>query len=616
MTRSPSNLFIDIETYSHINLKKCGYFRYAEKASLLLFAYSYGQEIHVIDVKHGEAVPLQVIQDINDPSVQKWAHNAAFEITVLTHLGYATDCSQWRCSMVLARYLALPASLDELGKALNVEHKKLATGKKLIQKFCTPSRYKTTEEEWVEFKQYCEYDVRATIEIVKALHSYDNVNIWQEWCLDQKINTIGLPIDEKFTSAASVLADMNRLSVIESVKKETGLANPNSRNQVLAYLRQEIDAPNLTKKTVTELLKQSNLSDKMRFLLVAREQMSKSSLRKFESLLNAKNEDGRLRGAFAFYGSRTGRWAGRVFQPQNLPRPILKSKSLEVAREIVKRSSINVFNMLYDDVSGVLSSLIRTCIAAEIITVADYHGIESVMAGWLSGCETLLQLYRTDKDPYIDLAAIIYKKAYEKVTKEERQTAKPCFLGGIYGLGANGLVSYAQQYRVDIPVRAAKEHIDALRKRYKEIPAMWYAIEKSVSEAMASYKRIWVNERVSFSRDANFLKCHLPSDRILYYYKPEYHEEGLTYIEKTRKYTYGARLFENIVQAISRDILVNGLFNTDRAGMKIIGHVHDEIMVEGDCLQELVKAMTTNPKWCDAPITADGYTGKYYSKGG
>lgn len=634
-------LHIDIETYSDANLPKTGAQFYARHPStrVMLFAYSYGQDVKLVDLERGESIPEQVIADMHDPAVIKFAHNAAFERACLSNvLGIKCDPEQWRCTMVWAMSLSLPGSLEKLSTVLKLssDEAKMSEGKRLIGKFCLPGADPQSEiygDDWNLFRKYCINDVRAEMGVARRLANYSMPeHEWQAWATDQRVNDNGLPIDSELVARILTVAQEHKEETLNLSTQLTGLDNPNSRTQLIQWLSSHgVDVDDLQAGTVAQLLK-GKLPDVVRDVLEQRQQLSKASLAKFDALKRATCDDERLRGAFQFAGAgRTGRFAGRIFQPQNLPRPTLGESDIDEARTLVRHCDTETMAMLYDDLSGVLSSLIRSVIAApkgKKLVVADYASIESIMVAWCAQSDYLIKLFQDGLDPYKDFATKIYNIKYDDVTKQQRSFAKPAVLGCGYGLGAKGLQNYAAVFGMQMSMKEAKKQVDTFRESYADIPKFWSELETAVSQSMASKGKKVQAGRFTFQFDGKFLILGLPSNRNLYYYQPKMDMGGfgrmeLTYMGRepgSRIGTHPGKIVENVVQAVARDLLIEGLKNTEKAGFEIVGHVHDEIicLVDEDdesAEQRLIEAMTRTPAWCkDAPVRADGYCAPYYRK--
>lgn len=626
-------LHIDLETYSGTDLKKAGGYRYAADPSfrVLLFGYSWQDEksVNVIDMEHGEQLPRVVRDAVCNPRIQKVAHNANFERVCLSrHFGEPVPAEEWRCTAAWARSLALPGSLGKLGEVLGLplDAAKDKKGTKLIRKFCTPGRKQTDlfSEAWLDFIEYCRQDITAEKAVFDYLSRYPlPASEWELWALDQRINDRGIPVDTGLSRQIQNIEHDLRELLEKRIKKITGVSNPNSRDQLRAWLESQcVSAPDLTAATVQNLLSGPTEEGEIREVLKARQQLARSSLAKLAALERAE-VDGRMKGAFLFHGANTGRWVGKLFQPQNLPRPIIKQSEIPAAREIVQETDAETWAILYDDPMGALSSLVRSVIAPKtgLISVADLSSIESVMAAWIAGSEYLLELFRSGRDPYKDFASKIYDTPYDKITKKQRNMMKPCVLGRQYGMGAAGLSRYAEAMGILLPEQTAKEHIKIWNQNHGEIIAAWKDIQDACLNAIESPGKNFEACRCTFHRDPVFLIVGLPCNRRLCYrdaqkvqgsYGPE-----VAYKDAYRGWirTFGARMFENIVQAVSRDVLACGMAHANKAGLEIFGHVHDEVMVEGAHLPQLIKAMTTPPDWClDAPIKAEGYESTFYRK--
>lgn len=635
------NLHIDLETYSEANLPKCGGHYYARHPTtrVLLLAYAYGDdEPRIVDLEHGEEIPETLLRGLVDPTVVKWAHNAAFERAVLRHaLGVPCDPDQWRCTMVWAMSLSLPAGLDKLSEVLKLgDAAKNADGKRLIRKFCTPggnAQLAIDDGDWRRFREYCLQDVRAEQAVANRLSRYALPAFeWAAWATDQRVNDTGLPIDTELVRAVLGVAKTHLESALAEAVQTTQLANPNSREQALGWLSQRgVAADDMQGGTVDALLS-GPLPEDVRRFLECRQQTSRASLSKFDALERAVCDDGRLRGAFQFAGAgRTGRFAGRIFQPQNLPRPTIPEDDIDAARRIVRTADAPTMALLYDDVSGVLSSLVRSVIAApsgKKLVVADYSSIESVMIAWCARSEYLLKLYHDGLDPYKDFATKLYGCRYEDVTKQQRTFCKPAVLGAGYGMSAGGLKKYAEAFGMAMDDREASRQIDTFRKAYSDIPAFWQTLDDAVREAMGRKREPVTAGRFRLCFDGKFLTIQLPVGRSLYYYQPRLEPNAwgrpeLTYMGRepgVRIGTHPGKIVENLVQAVARDLLVQGLRNVEAAGFEVVGHVHDEIIALADenddgAVGRLVAAMTAAPDWCkDAPVRADGYEAPYYRK--
>jgi len=635
------NLFIDIETYSAADLGRIGPYRYAADPDfrLLLLAWSPDSEpVQVLDIEHGEEIPKRLMDALTDPQVTKWAHNAGFERVCLHQwLRMPMPSEQWRCTQAWARYLALPGSLADLSDLFKLgERAKLQDGKRLIDLFCVPNKKRSLDlfdDDWDLFKEYCARDVEAEIAVWERLRQYPMPESeWAVWEIDQKINDAGIPVNATLADQIRWLSDKHREELIKRAQTLTGLVNPNSPPQLQGWLKAEgLDIDNMQAKTVDQALRRTK-PGVVQEVLAIRQQLARSAVKKCDVVIGAEIKN-RIKGAFKYCGADTHRWAGRIFQPQNLPRPTISTKDIHTARGIILNGTdIDTLSMLYDDVSSVLTSLIRAIIEApdgKVLVVADYSSIESVMAAWCAESEYLLNLFRHGRDPYKDFATKIFNVKYEEVTKHQRSLAKPCVLGGQYGLGAAGLKRYAEAFGIELSDDDAKKQINAYREAYSDIPVMWNNLERAVFQAVQKPHEPVIAGRFSFLCDGRFLILTLPSGRALYYYQPSLEagrfkgKDNFHYLSrgKNKVGVHAGLLTENIVQSVSRDLLAIGVLHVAKdPGLEIVGHVHDEILALADeddetALERMIAAMTQTPEWCpDAPIRAEGYIAKYYKK--
>lgn len=459
---------------------------------------------------------------------------------------------------------------------------------------------------------------------------------WQAWQLDADINRRGLPIDLDLVHAAIAIDTQNREHLTERAMELMGIANPNSRDQFLEWLQgEDVDIDTLRKADVAAL-RVGELEPHVREALDIRADLSKSSTKKYYALAEATGSDGRLRGCFQFNGAaRTGRWAGRLFQPHNLPRGSIKPEFLGTARTAVKTGDYNLLSSLYGSVSDVLVSCVRTAIAApagSMLVVADYASIETVMIAWAAECPALLDVFRNGRDAYKDMAARLFRIPYTQVSKEQRNYAKPIVLGCGYMLGARGMIAYAKGYGVEMTEADAEAAVAAYREGYPEVVQFWRLLDAAARRAIENPGKVFKAGRFRFKVEGDFLLLRLPSERKLAYYQPAINPDGrygpeITYMGRDygnswdRISTHPGKICENIIQAIARDLLVEGLFHASHdPALEIVGHVHDEILVlanEGDdeALDRLMDAMRSMPAWAeDAPVGAAGWTGQFYCK--
>lgn len=461
-------------------------------------------------------------------------------------------------------------------------------------------------------------------------------NEWRAWRLDQAINRGGLPIDLDLVHAAVAIDTEHRARLTARAVELMQIENPNSRDQIIKWLQgEDVELDTLRKADVSALLS-GELPPDVREALEIRAELSKSSTRKYYALTEATGDDGRLRGCFQFNGAaRTGRWAGRLFQPHNLPRGNVKPEDIGTARAVVATGDYEFAATLYPSVSDLLASCVRTVIAAppgKKLVVADYAGIETVMIAWAADCPSLLDVFRSGRDAYKDMAARLFNIDYAAVTKAQRAYAKPIVLGCGYMLGAKGLVAYAVGYGVEMSEQEAAKAVTSYRESYCEVVKFWHRVDAAAKYAIRNAGKIVKAGRFAFKVEGDFLLLKLPSGRKLAYFKPEINPDGrygdeITYMgvdyghQWDRIATHPGKITENIIQAIARDLLVEGLFNAaGDPGLEIIGHIHDEILALTDrddatALERLINGMRQLPDWAaGAPVDAAGWSGPFYCK--
>lgn len=459
---------------------------------------------------------------------------------------------------------------------------------------------------------------------------------WQGWQLDAAINRRGLPIDRALVAGAIQIDAAHRKALTARASTLMGIDNPNSRAQFLAWLQGEHIEVQTLRKAEVAALRADAQSDPVREALEIRAELSKTSVHKYQVLAAATASDGRLRGCFQFHGAaRTGRWAGRLFQPQNLPRGSLAPEALDTARAALKLGDHAFVAASYGSVSDVLVSCVRTAIAApegKQLVVADYASIETVMLAWAAQCEALLSVFRQGRDAYKDMASRLFKVPYGSVSKAQRTYAKPIVLGCGYMLGARGMIDYAAGYGVRMSEHEAAAAVAAYREGYPEIVQFWRLLEAAARRAIEHPGKVFKAHRFRFKREGAFLLLALCSGRKLAYYQPAINLEGrfgpeITYMGRDygsrweRIATHAGKLCENLIQAIARDLLLEGLFHAEATpGLEVVGHVHDEILALADAqddaaLDRLTHAMGQMPAWAaDAPVHAEGWSGSFYCK--
>ena len=652
---------IDIETRSDKDISKCGVYAYTDTPyfDILLFAYSIdGQPVQVVDMANGEEIPENVLVALVDENVIKRAFNVNFERVCLSKylrknypqyfqsysidedtVGDFLNPESWHCSMIHARTLGLPSSLAEVGKVLGIEQQKMTEGKALVKFFCVP--YDTIDgvpqfhypkdypEKWEIFKAYNKRDVEAELEIDRKLLRFPVPNfIWQEFYLDQEINDRGILVDMQLADKAIGLDAEAKEELTAEMKRLTGVENPNSVYQLLDWLEtQGYKSDSLGKTQVQELIKTAK--EPVKSVLQMRLQLSKSSVKKYTAMKNTACSDNRARGMFSFYGaSRTGRWAGRNVQLQNLPQNHLPD--LTEARELVKYGSFEDIQMLYDDVPDILSQLIRTAFITRQgmkFIVADLSAIEARVIAWLAGEEWRMKAFANGEDIYCASASKMFGVPVVKHGENGhlRQKGKiselACGFGGSVGamkaMGADSLgLSDTELKQIVTDWREASPHITEL----------WWAVDRAVKKAVKE-KTATKTHGLLFSYEAGFLFIRLPSGRRLAYAKPyigknKFGGESVTYmgINAQKKWdrleSYGPKFVENCVQGIARDLLMYSMQTLSQ--YFIVGHIHDEMIIEcpkGTKLDEICQQMARTPDWAKGLLLrADGYECSFYKK--
>lgn len=636
-------LSIDLETYSGTPLKGTGVYRYSEDPDfeVLLFAYAFDDDpVRVIDIKQGEHLPPEVVEALTDPAVVKSAFNANFErITIARHFGIPTPPEQWSCTMVHSMMLGLPASLDGVGKALRLDVQKDQAGRRLIQYFsvpCKPTKAnggrtrnlpRHDPEKWQAFIEYCRRDVEVEREIRRRLAKYPIPEREQKlWEIDQKINDRGFLVDLDLARKAIDADAQHQEKLTQEAVKLTGLENPNSVAQLKAWLedREGIEVESLNKETLPKLMDQ--VSPTGRRVLEIRRELAKTSVKKYEAMERAVCSDNRVRGLFQFYGaSRTGRWAGRLVQVQNLPGT--KLPDLELARKLLKEGRFEDIDMLFGSLPDVLSQLIRTAFIppkGKKLLVCDYSAIEARVIAWLAGEEWRLEVFRTHGKIYEASASQMFGVPIEQITKgsELRQKGKVAELALGYQGGPGALISMGA-LDMGLSEDELPELVTAWRRSNPKIVKFWRDVEEAAIRAVKDKRPVKLQYDIAFIPEPGILFLQLPSGRRLAYAKPRleiderFGKECITYMgEKNRLKTYGGKLTENIVQATARDCLAEAMIRLDNAGYDIVAHVHDEIIAEGDQdIKEMEAVMSEPIPWAPGlPLRADGFETEFYRK--
>ena len=649
-----SVLGIDLETYSDVDIRKGGLYKYAENSEILLFAYAYDDRpVQVVDLACGERLPETVLHDLTNPDVIKTAFNAAFEMHVLDHwLRIRLDPVQWFCTMVQSYTLGLPGSLKDVGKVLGLptDKQKLSTGRRLIQYFCKPckptkanggrtrNRPGDAPDKWELFKTYNGQDVEAERAIRKKVARFNPTPTERKlWCLDQKINDAGVLIDETLVDQAIALDARIKEDVLEKAARLTGMPNPNSNAQLLDWFEeQESFRPQtLDKQTRAELIKSGTLSPKTKQMLIYKQLLAKTSVKKYVAMRTAECHDGRVHGMLQFYGAaRTGRWAGRLVQLHNLPQNHLED--LDDAREMVKAGDLDGLTIFYDNPSDVLSQLIRTAFVAgkgKRFIVADFSAIEARVIAWYADEAWRQKAFADGKDIYCASASQMFGVPVVKhgINGDLRQKGKVAELACGYGGGVNALKAFGAD-KMGLTEAHMKDIVRMWRQSSPHIVRMWGEIEKAAKAAIRHKgARVTYRHGLEFYTRAGLLFIKLPSGRSIAYAKPcieiedEYNRETLTYAGVTlsggwgRCHTWGGKLVENIVQATARDCLAMAMLRLDEAGYKIVMHVHDEVILEmpyGEgSLEEAAGIMGQPIDWAPGLLLrADGYETPYYKK--
>lgn len=642
-------LSIDLETYSDADISKTGVYRYCESPEfeILLFGYSMdGAPVQLVDLANGERLPDEVLNALTDPAITKWAFNASFERICLSHWlgmpsGSYLDPKQWRCSMIWSAYLGLPLSLAGVGAVLNLDKQKLDNGKDLIRYFCKPCRPTMKNGErtrnlprhdpgkWEQFKFYNIRDVETEMEIQGKLSRFPvPESVWDEYHLDQEINDRGIRLDMQLVRNAIAADGRSRDDLTAQMQALTALDNPNSVAQMKSWLNDHgMEIGSLGKKEVAAMLKEA--PHDLREALLLRQQLAKSSVRKYQAMKNCVCADGRVHGMFMFYGAnRTGRFAGRLVQLQNLPQNHMPD--LEQARALVRTGNYETLQMLYDSVPDVLSELIRTAFIpyeGGKFIVADFSAIEARVIAWMAGEKWRLDVFKNGGDIYCASASQMFGVPVEKhgINGHLRQKGKIAELALGYG-GSVGALKAMGALEMGIPEEELKPLVDVWRDANPNIANLWWDVDSAVKEAV-DLRTSSKTHGIQFVYESGFLFICLPSGRRLAYVKPRIGEsrfggESVTYegVGGTKKWerleSYGPKFVENIVQAISRDILCCAM-KTLRC-CNIVAHVHDEIIIEADpkvSLEAICEQMGRTPSWADGLILrADGYETPFYKK--
>lgn len=642
-------LEIDIETFSSTDLKKAGVYKYAESPDfeILLFGYSIdGGEIRVVDLASGENLPEEVLRALKDPGVIKWAFNSQFERICLSMWlglshGQYLDPRSWKCSMVWSAYLGLPLSLEGVGAVLGLEKQKLTEGKDLIKYFCTPCRPTIANGQrtrnlachdpvrWEQFKAYNARDVEVEIAIQKKLAKFPVPNsVWEEFHLDQEINDRGVTLDMTLVQNAIKADGSTRTEILERMKNLTGLENPNSVQQLKEWLKERgLETDTLGKKAVADLIKRA--PKPLEEVLLLRQQLAKSSVKKYQVMENVACRDNRARGLFQFYGAnRTGRWAGRLLQPQNLPRNDMPD--LKEARDLVCSGNISALKLLYDSVPELLSQLIRTAFIPKNgckFIVADFSAIEARVIAWLAKERWRNEVFATGGDIYCASASKMFKVPVVKngVNGHLRQKGKISELALGYG-GSIGALKAMGALEMGLTEEELQPLVTTWRAANLNIVRFWWDVDRAAMRAVRERTPTEI-QGIRFYYQSGMLFITLPSRRRLVYVKPRigtnrFGSDCVTYegIGGARRWerveSYGPKFVENVVQAISRDLLSHAMKNLKH--LPIVMHIHDEIVIEAPrevSTEEICQVMSETPPWAkELLLRAEGFECDFYQK--
>ena len=640
------HLSIDIETFSDIDIQKAGAYRYAqsEQFRIMLFAYSFdGEDVQVIDLENGEEIPHFILTALQDKDVIKHAYNAAFEWYCLNRAGIKTPLDQWQCTMVHAMYLSLPAGLANTGEALGIpeDKKKSAVGKQLIRYFCVKP-YKPDAVKWKAFKEYNRQDVVSEMEIENRLSGFPVPELeWERWRQDIAMNAYGVKVDTELVNGAIKIQERCEEELLTEAIRLTQLENPNSPTQLLNWVNaQGYPLENTQKATIESALKE-DLPLKVRRVLEIRQQLGKTSVKKYEAMTNTIGEGDRVRGISQFYGaSKTGRFSGRLVQMQNLPRNYLEP--LAETRECVKRQNYETLKLLFDSIPDTLSQLIRTAFIPSTgnqFVVADFSAIEARVIAWLARETWVQEVFATHGKIYEATASQMFHVPIEKIVKGNpeyalRQKGKVATLALGYQGGTNALISMGA-LKMGLSEEELPEIVARWRAANQRIVALWSSVGSYALRTVRDGRARQVNDLIfrmeqDLKHGLRFLTIELPSKRKLFYCKPyiglnQFGSESLffyTQNQTTKKWeessTFGGKLVENIVQGIARDCLCETLDRITSKGYKIVFHVHDEVIVDAGMdltVEELCSIMAEPIPWAKGLILKGaGFSGQFYQK--
>lgn len=653
-------LYIDIETYSSVDITKSGAYKYIESPDFEILIVGYALNdgpVTVVDLAQGEELSDFFLEALHDPKCLKVAHNAVFERLSFRRIGHDVPAEQWYCTSVKAAYCGLPLSLDNVSKVLDLQDKKLEVGKTLIRYFscpCKPTKIngdrtrnypEHAPDKWEMYKEYNKYDVLAEREIYKLLEKYTIPESERRlYAVDQHINDRGITVDVELATAAIDIDTLYTQTLLDKATALTGLDNPNSLTQIKKWVLQNTgcEITSLAKGEIENVAEDfANYPDVLE-LLNLRKELSKTSVKKYYAMINCACSDNRVRGTFQFYGaSRTGRWAGRLLQLQNLAKNHVSN--IELPRELVRRKDLDAVEMLYGQVADILSQLIRTALIApegKTLAVADFAAIEARVISWLAGEQWRMDVFAGDGKIYEATGARMFGVPIESITKgsEMRDKSKISELALGFGGSINALRRMGGE-----KMGLSDTEMKSLVKRWRDanpcIVYLWEDVERAAKEAVKYRRRsVAANGKLTFECDGDNLMVRLPSGRQLFYRhatiktKPKPNVPTMTptiwyegVVQETKHWgeidTYGGKLVENCVQAIARDLMASTLMSLDEAGHEVIAHIHDEVIVEVEKSSakqkyaEIVSLMEKTPDWAEGlPLKADGYITPFYLK--
>lgn len=653
-------LFIDVETFSSVDIKDSGAYKYIESPDFEILIIGYALDdgpVNIVDLAQGEEMPEEFEEALLDPECMKVAHNAVFERLSFKQIGYNIPAEQWYCTSVKAAYCGLPLSLDGVSKALNLTDKKLDTGKALIKYFSCPCKATRVNgmrtrnypehapEKWEMYKEYNKYDVLAEREIFKRLEAYIIPDIERKmYVLDQNINDRGILVDMELAESAIAVDNTYTSILTQHAQQLTGLENPNSPVQIRQWIEKTTgcDVMSLSKETMPDLLEEFADYPDVIELLNIRKKLSKTSIKKYYAMLNCAMKDHRVRGTFQFYGAnRTGRWAGRLLQLQNLSKNHISH--IEVPREMIRARDWESVEMMYDDVADILSQLVRTALIAspgKVFSVADFSAIEARVISWLANEKWRLDVFHGDGKIYEATGEKMFGVPKSEIKKgsvlRDKSKISELALGYEGGLGA---LKRMGGNKMGLSNTEMMSLVHKWRMANPSIVDMWKEIDEASKEAVRYQRPVSCTCRnIIFDCNGEFMTIQLPSGRKLFYYGPKFKDKKigrstmptrvLCYqgvVQETKQWgeidTYGGKLTENIVQAISRDLLGNSMLNLEANDYHPVCHIHDEVLCEVPeenaqaYYEEMASIMGTPPEWAsDLPLRADGYTTPFYLK--